>query len=443
MAAKPEDYRVSELLSKGSKAIDKTRDKKSGSIIVQKKDGKQVPIGLSKEDAEKYADRIKKGKPVTHIQKQKPFVKYGVKPIRDIKPGDTAKYKSDWIDTDEFDVIKENQTKFSGETAGYLEKPKYNEEELQKALDVRVDELIKKQKPTKGPFILLNKYTKLQDRFDLKVGELELLRDLLNKEISANESLRTDVATLEVSMDSAQLQRAAAENQTQAANERYAKLLDNFQQALIKGTKEGIERVSLTAQVRGLQAQKVTLNSLLQVQKDIVTSLQQIEAAEEAAQETTAILSSLSGPPNSYEQKGDYAWKIPENNVKNQGQLDNGDIFHFTSQRHSHGWDNGNDLELYNFNEEKDVQYTISVSVKNGGHSSVWLGFSSTSGTIPKRSGETPGKKMITASKVKNISSPKGRGKTFTDEWTLTIDGTSFVKQGKFWRKLRSGGSGN
>jgi hypothetical protein len=29
MAAKPEDFRVSELLSKGSKAIDKTRDKKN------------------------------------------------------------------------------------------------------------------------------------------------------------------------------------------------------------------------------------------------------------------------------------------------------------------------------------------------------------------------------------------------------------------------------
>ena len=34
MAAKPEDFRVSELLTKGSKAIDNTRDKKTGSIMV-------------------------------------------------------------------------------------------------------------------------------------------------------------------------------------------------------------------------------------------------------------------------------------------------------------------------------------------------------------------------------------------------------------------------
>ena len=33
------------------------------------------------------------------------------------------------------------------------------------------------------------------------------------------------------------------------------KLLEDFQQKLIKGTKEGIERVSLTGQVRGLQAE--------------------------------------------------------------------------------------------------------------------------------------------------------------------------------------------
>jgi len=273
MAAKPEDYRLSELFSKGSKAIDKTRDIKTGSILVRKKDGKQVPPGLSNKDVEERAHRIKKGKPVNHIQKQKPFVKYGLKPIRDIKKGDPAKYKSDWIDTDEFDIITEDQTKFSGETSGYLEKPKYNEEELKKALDVKVDELIKKQKPAKGPFILLDKYTRLQDRFDLKVGELELLRDLLNKEISANESLRTDVATLEVSMDSAQLQRAAAEDETEVANDRFAKLLADFQQSLIKGTKEGIERVSLTAQVRGLQAQKATLKELLEVQKGLVDQL--------------------------------------------------------------------------------------------------------------------------------------------------------------------------
>jgi len=291
MAAKPEDYRLSELFSKGSKAIDKTRDIKTGSILVRKKDGHQVPPGLSKEDAELWVSRIKEGKSVNHIQKEKPFVKYGLKPIRDLKPGDTTKYKSDWIDTDEFDVIPEDQTKFSGETSGYLEKPKYNEDELKKALDVKVDELIKKTKPKKPAYVLKSKYDILQTKFNDTVGKLETKRAELNEALSEIDSLKSEIATLEVQIDSALLQRAAAEDETEVANDRFTKLLADFQQSLIKGTKEGIERVSLTAQVRGLQAQKVTLKELLEVQKGLVEQLN--SQVSGTAAETAAVASGL------------------------------------------------------------------------------------------------------------------------------------------------------
>lgn len=285
MAAKPEDFRVNELLSKGSKAIDKTRDKKTGSIMVRKMSGRQVPVGISREDAKQFVLFKKRGKSISSIKKRKPFVKYGLKPIRDIKNPNSVKYKSDWIDTDEFDDISELQEKFSGETSGYIEKPKYNEEELQKSLDVKVDELIKEQKPKKAPYILKEKYNKLQSRFDDKVSELEDVRAQLNSERATTEELRSIIAQLEVSEDSALLQRAAAEDETEVANDRFTKLLSDFQQAIIKGTKEGIERVSLTAQVRGLQAQKATLKELLEVQKGIVSQLEsQVSgAAAEAA----------------------------------------------------------------------------------------------------------------------------------------------------------------
>lgn len=285
MAAKPEDYRVSELLKKGSKAIDKTRDKKTGSIMVRKQDGRNIPNELSKEDAKQFVKFKKRGKSISSIRKEKPFVKYGMKPIRDTKNPNSVKYKSDWIDTDEFDTIPEEQERFGGETSGYIEKPKYNEQELQKSLDVKVDELIKKQKPKKGPFILKEKYDRLQVKFDSKVEELQVKVGELNEQVSISEELRSIVAQLEISEDSALLQRAAAEDETEVANERFAKLLSDFQQSLIKGTKEGIERVSLTAQVRGLQAQKATLKELLEVQKGIVSQLEsQVSgAAAEAA----------------------------------------------------------------------------------------------------------------------------------------------------------------
>ena len=131
----------------------------------------------------------------------------------------------------------------------------------------------------------------LQARFDDKVSELEDLRVQLNNEISISEELRSIVSQLEVSEDSALLQRAAAEDETEVANDRFTKLLSDFQQAIIKGTKEGIERVSLTAQVQGLQAQKATLKSLLEVQKDIVAQL--TSQVSGAAAESAAAASGL------------------------------------------------------------------------------------------------------------------------------------------------------
>ncbi len=253
-------FRINELANKGSKVI--RREDSSGTILVRKKDNKQVPPS----------------------KKDKPFVPFGQKPIKgkQISP----KYKSDWVDTDEFNTIPDGQESFAGETSGYLEKPKYNEEELQKAIDVKVDELIKKQKANKGPYILLSKYNKLLDNYNKKVSELEDLRIQLEKQISDNEELQSELQSLEVQLDSAQLQKAAAENETQASNDRHTKLLTSFQQSLIKGTKEGIERVSLTAQVRGLQAQKVTLRDLLTAvtaQAEALTSQIAGAAAESSA----------------------------------------------------------------------------------------------------------------------------------------------------------------
>ena len=52
-------------------------------------------------------------------------------------------------------------------------------------------------------------------------------------------------------------------------------------------------------------------------------------------------------------------------------------------------------------------------------------------------------KVTLTATKVRKVSSPKGRRKKFNDKITLKIDGTTFDMLGRFYRKLRSGGKGN
>ena len=252
-----DEIRTEQLAKKGSKGIQ--RDKTTGGILVRKENNKQIP---------------------PFIEENK-FVKWDEKPIKgkQISP----RYKSDWVDDGEVLQYEENQTKFSGETSGYLEKPKYNEEELQKSLDVRVDELIKKKKAEKGPFILLEKYNNLLAKYEAKVSELEDLRQKYNTALSEIESLKSRIAELEVQLDLAKLQEAAAQNETQVANTRFTTLLSDFQNAVIAGSKEGVERVSLNAQVRGLQAQKKTLQQLLEVQKAITSQLTTQTAATIAA----------------------------------------------------------------------------------------------------------------------------------------------------------------
>lgn len=399
-------FRINELVKKGSKAI--RRDSK-GNILVSKTDKKQTKPKKKKEE---------------------PF---GSKPIKgkQISP----RFKSDLNEVDE--PFVQEQTSFDGETSGYIEKPKYNEEELQKAIDVKVDELIKKEKLKKGRFVKEELFINLRNAFDAQTDSIEDLRQRLNNALSRIEGLESENLSLQQQLDAALQQQAVAENQSSVISDRYGALLADFQNSIIKGTKEAIERVSLTAQVRGLQAQKVSLLEQIKL-KD------RIEEQEEAQQQTAAILASLSGPTNSFEQKGDYAWKIPEDQIEDQAELDGGHTFYFRSNRKSSGWSNGTTLELYNFNEEKEVSYSIDVSVgQTGGHGSTWFALSPASGTIPARSGSTPGKVILNASKTRNVNSPKGRRKVFDDKIALTIDDTSFDMSARFYRKLRKGGRGN
>jgi outer membrane murein-binding lipoprotein Lpp len=294
MAAKPEDFKVGELFKKspdkpkqdlmkgglpprrdeirteqlakkGSKGIQ--RDKKTGGILVRKKNNKQVRPFRDVPPPIKWNDRPIKGKQIS------------------------PRYKSDWVDDGETLEYDDNQTKFSGETSGYIEKPKYNEEELKKSLDVKVDELIKKKKPEKGPFVKQKIYNDLLAKYEALVKVSEDFRQKWNTALSEIESLKSRIAELEVQLDLAKLQEASAQNETQVANTRFTTLLSDFQNAVIAGSKEGVERVSLNAQVRGLQAQKKTLQQLLEVQKAITNQL--TSQVSGVAAETAAAASGL------------------------------------------------------------------------------------------------------------------------------------------------------
>ena len=90
-----------------------------------------------------------------------------------------------------------------------------------------------------------------------------------------NLSLQSQIDDLTGRLEAAEERLVAAQLEFDSLLGRYETLLADFQNAVIKGTKEGIERVSLTAQVRGLGAQKETLASQLDSEKEIVKTLQE------------------------------------------------------------------------------------------------------------------------------------------------------------------------
>jgi len=327
---------------------------------------------------------------------------------------------------------------FGGETSGYVEKPKYNTEELQKALDVKVDELIKEKKSKRGPYVLKSLYDAALKQIEDLRAELEDYKQRYQEQLAINSQLQAEIESLKTQLDSAEILRAAAENQLEAVNDRYVGLLADFQNSIIKGTKEAIERVSLEAQVRGLQAQKESLKQQL-ILKD------QIEEAEEEQQATVAALE-IQGLPGGFDQTRDSGWKVPDDAIKDPEEMSQFGALTFQSLRKSSGWTNGNTIDLYNLTQES-VSYSIQIKYKTGGHESASPIFSLTasSGTIPARSGETPGKKTVTAAKIKNLRGGRwgGRKKWFTDEAIIKIGNDTYEVPLAFYRKVKNGGKGN
>jgi DNA repair exonuclease SbcCD ATPase subunit len=192
-------FRIDELTKLGSKSI--TRDE-SGNILVSRINNKEIN---------------------TEVKTEKPF---GQVPIKDKQT--SVKTKEDLANQ----PVEKNieQTSFSGETSTYIELPRYNEEELKKAIDVKVDELVKTPKPPRGKFVPEDRYKNLQNQLN-----------------NRNSELRT-------------------EKQTSASN-------------LSRALKAESQIQTLTSQVDGLNSQISELNSLLQENGVVITD-QRIDIQE-------------------------------------------------------------------------------------------------------------------------------------------------------------------
>jgi len=290
-------YRINELISFGKPAL-RTDDKKG--VVVKRKNGKEV-----KPAAPSVEDRILSKSPVIDkTRKKNPII-----------------------------IPNEEQESYSGETGDYIERVKYNEQELQKALDIDVDELIKK-KPKDLPKVISRKaFERLQGLYQTAQQDLAEVQRLLADEQSKVEGLNSTIEDLSQRVASAEAAQENAENELKAANTRYATLLIDLQNSLTKGIQEGTERVSLESQLRGLQAEKVTFKEvvgnyekqLLQAQDRIAELNQNIlqlqNQVTEAQRDAIKANQSAATAASNSNSGGGGGGKIICNELYNQGYL--------------------------------------------------------------------------------------------------------------------------
>lgn len=163
-------FRIDELTKFGSKSI--TRDE-SGNILVSRINNKEIN---------------------TEVKVEKPF---GQVPIKDKQT--SINTKEDLANPS----VEKNteQESFSGETSTYIELPRYNEEELKKAIDVKVDELVKTPKPPRGKFVPEEKYLNLQNQLNTRNSELRAEKQASASNLSRALKAESQIQTLTSQVD--------------------------------------------------------------------------------------------------------------------------------------------------------------------------------------------------------------------------------------------------
>src|SRR5210317_1027734 len=175
-----------------------------------------------------------------------------------------------------------------GEVTAFIEKPAYTEEELIKAVDVNIDELVKPQAPPRPDVVPRPVYDELENKYQQALADLEAAQQrilLLEGQVA---ELTAQLQAALVENDSLKTQKAVVDNQFQQSTERYKEQTSKLGTAIIKATKEANERVRLNAQVEGLVAQKDVLRQQLLSLRKIVSGLEgQVEAGVDALRAQT------------------------------------------------------------------------------------------------------------------------------------------------------------
>lgn len=362
------------------------------------------------------------------------------------------------------EVDNENQiiiSTWEGSAAGWVETPVYISQEVEKAVDTVVDELIPskpKQREKTVPQGVLDNANKTINDLTLQLKASEDARRAAESEV---EKLRAEIATLLQLLDAEKIKTAAANNEAQSSDIRYQETLRDFQKAIQKAIKEATERVSLQGQVAGLQAQRKTLENLLDATKaqlealnNIIDALkgqistqqgiiaaeqtqidfltQQLAQEQERTQEEQirqAASEVLDGVPGTFAQKPNSGWKLAQSEITQPDRV----MYIRTENDRDVQIRQGNAINFYNFNDTVAQTFTLTVT----GDATKWLRVPP-SITIPPRQGSVAGKGYVTVQWLNKTDDTDGqRNRVFVGAVTVTTSlGDSHTIRAEYDREV-------
>ena len=167
-------------------------------------------------------------------------------------------------------ILSDTNVDTDGSTFGYVERPVYNNEQLVKAVDTVVDELIGPPRVEAPAVVLKTIYDDLRRLYNRALLDIQDLQEQVDQLLVENESLRTDIEQLQIDIDLQKLLKSSAENERDATNQVLQSVTLDLQAALSKGVKEAIERVSREASLQGLLAEKEAFIALQEESKSTI-----------------------------------------------------------------------------------------------------------------------------------------------------------------------------
>ena len=227
-----------------------------------------------------------------------------------------------------------------GIVSGKLLKPKYNDSEIEKSLDIRIFELIPIEAPELPDTVLRSVYNVVtQSVLDL-TEEVQRLTTIVSELESKVTGLEIVSESLRVEIDSKDLLIDIANNQLEQSNLKVQETTTDLSNAIQKGIAEATQRVSLTARNEALKAEISALNDTITLLRDQLYG----KSAEVAEGAVVA---------------EDFSIKL----VESREPFVEGLLYYARGNANNgRGWINGPEIEIENFTA---TQITITVNISS------------------------------------------------------------------------------